>query len=270
MTPIELAPRHKYGFSLANPVILGAGTVGYGEALPPGLDLGHCGAAVVGPFLRHSRAGREPPRAAETNGGIVLDTGVQSRGVNAAIRRYARLWPEFGCPVIVQIADTQPRLAAAVAQRLCDQPGVLGVELLLPRHLTSQEALEITRRVQRACALPLMAKLPLESASHLAAPVLDGGASALVIGTPSLGCVIHARLGAYVIGNVYGPLTFAATLLTLRQLIGMDLGCPLVAAGGIHTLEQARQVLASGANALQVDSVVWVEPGIPALLAGQL
>jgi len=45
------------------------------------------------------------------------------------------------------------------------------------------------------------------------------------------------------------------------------LPCPIVAAGGIHSILQARQALAAGATAIQIDSALWVEPGLPALIA---
>ncbi|MEZ4584394.1 MAG: hypothetical protein R3A10_22645 [Caldilineaceae bacterium] len=151
---IELAPHHKYGLPIANPVMLAAGTVGYGEALPPGVQTAQLGAVVVGPFLRHSRAGHAPPRLAETNGGLVLDTGLQNRGVNAATKRFAARWPELGCPVIAQIGDTQPRMAAAVAARLASEPGLLGVEVLVPRYATPQDAAELVRAVVAPATCP--------------------------------------------------------------------------------------------------------------------
>ena len=267
---IELAPHHKYGLPIANPVMLAAGTVGYGEALPPGLQTAQLGAVVVGPFLRHSRAGHAPPRLAETNGGFVLDTGLQNRGVNAATKRFAPRWSELGCPVIAQIGDTQPRMAAAVAARLASEPGLLGVEVLVPRYATPQDAADLVRAVVRACDLPVLAKLPQATAMQLAPAVVDEEVAALVVGEPHLGASVDAASGATVIGGLHGPLAFAPMLLSLGQLAALDLGCPLVACGGIHTLAQARQSLAAGAVALQLDSVVWVEPGIPALLAAQL
>jgi dihydroorotate dehydrogenase (NAD+) catalytic subunit len=265
---IELAPHHKYGLPIANPVMLAAGTLGYGEAVPPGLQPRQLGAVVVGPFLRHSRAGRETPRMAETNGGVVMDSGLQNRGVNAATKRFAPLWPDLGCPVIAQIGDSQPRLAAAVAERLAAQRDLLGVEVLLPRYASAQDASDLVRAVVRACDLPVLVKVPCESATQLAPAAVDAEAAALVVGTPPLGAAM-AR-GTTLVGSVHGPLAFAPMLLSLQQVIALDLGCPVIACGGIHTLEQARQTLDAGAGAFQLESVVWVEPGIPALLAAQL
>jgi NAD(P)H-dependent flavin oxidoreductase YrpB (nitropropane dioxygenase family) len=42
---------------------------------------------------------------------------------------------------------------------------------------------------------------------------------------------------------------------------------PLLAGGGVHTPEQAQALLAAGAAAVQLDSVVWSQPAqLPALL----
>ncbi|MEZ4584395.1 MAG: hypothetical protein R3A10_22650 [Caldilineaceae bacterium] len=60
-------------------------------------------------------------------------------------------------------------------------------------------------------------------------------------------------------------------LLSLGPACGAG---PGLSAGGVwqhsHAGAGLRQSLAAGAVALQLDSVVWVEPGIPALLAAQL
>ena len=39
---VELAPQHKVGLSLANPVMLASGVAGYGDIQAPGLDLAVC------------------------------------------------------------------------------------------------------------------------------------------------------------------------------------------------------------------------------------
>ena len=73
------------------------------------------GAAVVGPVLSASRGGTQPPRLAHVNGGVVLDTGLQNRGVNNAIQQYGKLWEKLGCPVIVQVVESHPATLAKIA-----------------------------------------------------------------------------------------------------------------------------------------------------------
>jgi dihydroorotate dehydrogenase len=55
-------------------------------------------------------------------------------------------------------------------------------------------------------------------------------------------------------------------LAGLLGIAKLNLPCALIAAGGIHTIGQAQQALAVGAHAIQIDSALWVEPGLPGLL----
>jgi hypothetical protein len=59
-----------------------------------------------------------------------------------------------------------------------------------------------------------------------------------------------------------------ATLVTVSKLA---LPAALIACGGIHTEEQARTVLRiPSVRALQIDSALWIEPGLPGQLATAL
>lgn len=262
---IDLAPHHKQGLPVENPVLLAGGAVGYGEAKHAGLDLARLGAVVVGPIMRRSTRGAELARVAEISGGMVLETGLQNRGVSAVIKRFARLWPKFGCPVITQIVDSQPELAGQVAARLAMVTAVSGLELLVPRHADANLVSQIVRAVDCAADLPIWVKLPLENLPALAGAAVDAGASGLVIGQPLRGAGLSsgsADPSTLVRGPVYGPLAFAPMLAALADVAALNLPVALIACGGIHTPAQARQVLAAGAQALQLDSVVWIEPGM--------
>jgi len=269
---IDLAPHHKQGLPVENPVLLAGGAVGYGEAKHAGLDLSRLGAVVVGPIMRRSVRGAEPPRAAEVNGGLVLETGLQNRGVSAVIRKFAHLWPNFGCPVIAQIADSQPDLVAQVAERLATVISLSGLELLLPRYADTGLVRRLVQAADRAADLPVWVKAPLETVVDLAPVAVEAGAAGLVIGQPLRGAgrgYPGISDGATLVrGPVYGPLTFAPMLAALADVAALDLPAALIACGGIHTRDQTRQVLTAGAHAFQLDSVIWVEPGVVEWLIG--
>ena len=272
---IDLAPNHKLGLVVADPVLLGAGALGYGEAVPRGLDVTQLGAAVVGPVLSASRGGAQPPRLAHANGGIVLDTGLQNRGLNNAIQQYGKLWEKLGCPVIVQVVESHPATLAKIAGKLAQLRGVQGVELLVgdPAGDTDGARLAmLVRTVDRACELPIWVKLPLAKATTLAPAACDAGAVGLVIGQPPIGSALRGGAGELrpVTGPLYGPLVFAQMLDALLQVAALQLPAALIACGGIHTADDVRQALAAGAQAVQIDSAVWVEPGLAGRLAASL
>lgn len=266
---IDLAPNHKLGLVVANPVLLGAGAISYGEAVPRGLDLAQVGAAVVGPVLGASRGGTQPPRLAHVNGGIVLDTGLQNRGVNNAIQQYGKLWDKLGCPIVVQVAESHPATLAKVVGKLADVQGVQGIELLPAGDADAARLATLVRAVDRACELPVWVKLPVGQAIALAPAACEAGAVGLVIGQAPSGAAMRLVEDAAraVTGALYGPLVFPQMVEVLLQVAGLHLPAALIACGGIHTLDQVRHALAAGAQAVQIDSAVWVEPGLPGRLA---
>ncbi|RPJ55510.1 MAG: hypothetical protein EHM12_12080, partial [Dehalococcoidia bacterium] len=77
---IELAPNHKIGLSLANPVMIASGCCGYGSAYRPLLDLSAFGAIVTNPITLRSQRGASQPRLVETLAGLILNTGDQNPG----------------------------------------------------------------------------------------------------------------------------------------------------------------------------------------------
>ncbi len=119
--------------------------------------------------------------------------------------------------------------------------------------------------------MPLWVKFPLEVATELATPVIDSGASGLVIGSLPVGAALVGDDPSWLLqGALHSPSHFAVMLHTLARVAALNLPCALIAAGGIHTLAQAQAALAAGAIALQLDTVAWVEPTFPGLLAAAL
>lgn len=266
---VELAPGHKIGLLLSGPVILAAGSIGYGEARHRELEPARFGGVVVGPFTRRSRGGSQPPRLAETVGGFVRNVGLQNRGVSAAVRRYGQLWPRLGCPVIAQVADSEYGDAAETVGRLSTVDGIEGFELLCEPEASEKEIGRLLEVVLLETDLPLLVKLPLSSAAALAPAAVEAGAAGVVVGSPPPGAGVRHD-GQTVSGEMYGPGAFPIMLAALLAVKALELPGSLVASGGVHTLQQARDCLQAGADALQLDSLVWVEPAAAVALAAGL
>ncbi|MCC9075350.1 hypothetical protein FKZ61_004400 [Litorilinea aerophila] len=266
---IELAPNHKMGLPVANPILLAGGIIGCGEAVPPGLELSRLGAVVVGPVMATGSPGAPLPRLAHTQGGCVLEAGSQNRGVGAVLRRFASLWPSLGVPVVLQLADREPRLLARTVARVESVPGLAGLELVLPGDGDLAQARSLVRRATRETELPLWVKLPLPQAEAWAEAAVEAGAAGLVVGQPPTGALMRPWRGepVPVRGSLYGPLAFGLMLEKLLAVAELALPCALIACGGIHTWEQVQQALAAGAQAVQIDVATWVEPALPGQLA---
>lgn len=268
---IELAPNHKLGLPVQNPILLATQAVGYGDMLPKGLDTTNVGAVVVGPMRAASSGGAPPPRLAHHDGGVVLGTGNYSRSVRQVLARHARAWPGLGCPVIAQVMDDHAQALTQAASRLTSAEGLSGLEWWAPATATSTSVAIGVQALIRASDLPVWVKLPLALAPALAVPAVNAGAVGLVIGQPLPGAALRREDDGEVAieGSVFGPLTFPPMLHALRAVASLQLPCALIACGGIHTREQVHQALAVGAAAVQLDSVVWVEPGLVGRLADE-
>ncbi|MCB0188697.1 MAG: hypothetical protein KDE31_30720, partial [Caldilineaceae bacterium] len=127
--------------------------------------------------------------------------------------------------------------------------------------------------------LPVWVKLPLTQAVPLGKVAAEAGAAALVVGQPPIGTLPQtatdwgaplAAAPTLVSGPLYGPAIFPLMLTALRELAHQGLPTPLIGCGGIHTVTHARQLLTVGAAAIQIDSAVWIEPGLPQRVAQAL
>ncbi|MCB0115910.1 MAG: hypothetical protein KDD84_17540, partial [Caldilineaceae bacterium] len=181
----------------------------------------------------------------------------------------ARQWTRLARPLVAQIVDNHRTDAAVTAQRLYAVDGLVGLELLVDPRATADELTSLIQAIRWENDLPLWVKLPLERAAELAPAAIGVDADALVIGQPTRGALVNAA-GVPVNGALFGPLAFAPMLAALIDVMRLQLGAPVIACGGVHSVAQARQVLAAGAVAVQLDSVLWIEPGVALEIADKM
>lgn len=263
-TAVELAPGHKLGLTLANPVLLMAGVIGYGDALVPGLDLAELGGFVTAPVTRRPRRG-QPPRLLETAGGLLWQRGLWNPGVHRVVRDFGALWQHSPVPVIVHVAGGDPDEAAAVANACEQLPGVAGLEFDVPTGAGEAEAAAAAEWVwalRQAADLPLLARLSLVVSDATVQAVLDAGADALVLARPPRGLYLDADGGRPLLGEFYGPGLVPQVAARLADLAAW-VQAPLVACGGIHDLTDVLTYLQAGAVAVQIGPAIWVDSELP-------
>ena len=251
-TPIDLAPGNPYSLVLDSPILMAPGCA------VRDLPMDRLGAHVSRITTRHTR--HEPaPRFAATPAGLVV-TSFPSISIRTLLKEEARQWQRAQAPVIVCLQGDMDELAEMV-EMLENVESISGV-LLMPEG----QGVAATAAARRATQRPILTLLAHDAALlDTAQQTVAAGADALVVGGPA-----QAAGGMELVeGWLLGP---AALPLTLRGLRCVRAGveAPVIALGGISTVDHARQAFAAGATALMIDAARWGDPHAPALLAESL
>jgi dihydroorotate dehydrogenase (NAD+) catalytic subunit len=101
--------------------------------------------------------------------------------------------------------------------------------------------------------LPVLARLPLERILELAETAISAGAAAISLCPPR--GVLPDSDGKLLRGRLYGPALFPLALAAVQALARS--GLPVIGACGVYQPEDIEAMLAAGALAVQLDSVLW-------------
>lgn len=261
---IELAPRHKTGLNLSSPVLIASGFCGYGQSYQRLIDMAIFGAVVTQPITLRPERGSLQPRIGETTAGFVLNTGRQNPGVRKVIQEHRKSWARLGLPVIAHLPADLPddltRTARALSSVHTPQGDSMlaAIELGLPLEAAPQEVETWVAAVQAGTELPILVKLPMGGHPALAESAVQAQADALVIGTPPLGAAYAPAHRQRVSGHLFGPALHSLVLHDIQTMADFDL--PLVAVGGIHSAADVYTFLQAGATAVQIDSLLFIDP----------
>lgn len=241
----------KYDLAFSPPVMNAAGALGFAPDRRSLMPLDGLGAFVTNPISRQARTPAAGQRYQEFPGGFLLHTGHPNPGFKAAVNRYARQWENLEPPVIVHLLAQEPEDLAWMVERLEGLEGLMGIEIGLPPQAGAAQAAELVEAAWSE--LPVIVRLPLENASHLAWSAVEAGAAAISLSAPR--GTLPNKSGGLLSGRLHGPAVFPLALQAVRSLATMDI--PVIGAGGIYSPEQGREMLLAGALAVQLDAVLW-------------
>lgn len=261
---INLAPNHKTGLLLNTPLMIASGFAGYGRHKL--LDLSRLGAIVTNPITLRPHRGRPQPRLAETSGGLILNIGQQNPGVKKVIQQNQKTWSRLNLPIIAHLPADEPDDLARTARALAglrttqQEPLIAAIELGLPEGVDSAETEQWLRAVQSDCDLPILLKLPFQVAEAVIEQAVQQAVDALVVSAPPIATAFSPS-GEPVTGHLYGGGVHGLILREV-QFVGERTTLPLVAAGGVHTMADVERFLSAGATAVQLDSVLFLQPEV--------
>ena len=257
---IEIARPGKYSLIVSTPVMPAAGTVGFGDRYRALLDYEKLGAIVTNPVTVESWRPASGTRIISLDAGILVHTGLPNPGLAKVISQNRRVWARLPAPVILHLVGTTVAQLKQAASLIDGVDEIAAVELGLSDDISEAEAAEqvmVASRLEK----PLLVRLPFYECYQLALPVAEAGADALVLTAAPRGTARDRHSGRLVSGRVYGPLIKPMVMRLvgrLRRQIPAEL--PIIASGGIHSPQDARDYIDAGAVAVQVDTATWAQP----------
>ena len=265
------------GTTFRNPVLLAAGTCGYGRELDGLIDIDAVGGLVTKAVTLEPREGNPSPRAAEFAAGMLNSIGLANVGLERfrseklpwLARRLAH------ARVLVNVAGRSADEFARVVAALDAEAGFVAFELNVScPNVREGGALfsaredtlhEVVAAARAATGRPLVVKLApnVPDIGRMAEVAVQAGADALTLSNtfPGLLFDVHSRrplLGAGT-GGVSGPAVLPMGVHAVWQA-AKRVDVPLIGAGGIRTGEDVVQYLLAGASLVQIGTASFADP----------
>ena len=274
------------GMRLPNPLMTASGCAANGKELHRFFDIAELGAFVTKTVLADPRSGRGTPRMAETPSGMLNSIGLQGPGVDDFARSDLVWLKSVGARVLASIAGNTAGEYADVAAVLRESPAfdaVVGVEVNIScpnvanrglvfacDPLASAKVIALVRE-KLPRDIPIFAKLSPDVTDivEIARAAVKAGADGLTMINTLLGMVIDTDLlrpqVAGVTGGLSGPAIRPVAVRAIWQvraamLEGRLPTVPIIGVGGVRTGDDALQLVAAGASAIQVGTATFNDP----------
>ena len=277
------------GMRLPNPLMTASGCAANGRELSRFFDIAELGAFVTKTVLAEPRSGCGTPRMAETPSGMLNSIGLQGPGITEFTLRDLVWLKSAGARVLVSIAGNTAGEFADVAAVLRESPAfdaVVGVEVNIScpnvanrglvfacDPLSSAKVIALVRETLPR-GIPVFAKLSpdVTDIAEIAGACVTAGADGLTMINTLLAMVIDTDLlrpqVAGVTGGLSGPAIRPVAVRAIWQvraamIEGRIPVVPIIGVGGVRSGDDALQLVAAGASAIQVGTATFNDPTAP-------
>jgi dihydroorotate dehydrogenase (NAD+) catalytic subunit len=277
------------GLVFRNPVILAAGTAGFGKEVDDVLDLSALGGIATKAVSVAPRHGAPPLRVSEFAGGMINAIGLANPGLEAVRAAYLPWLRQAhpGTRVIVNVVGNSVDDFETVVAGLDDLPGVDAFELNVSCPNVKAGGMEFgadpggLAALVRACRAKTTKPIFVKLSPTLGAGIIDTariamehGATGLTLINTMPGLVIDAarrkpRIG-FGTGGVSGPALLPLGLLATWRVSTALPGVPIIGLGGISNGNDAAQYLLAGASLVGVGTAALRDPRAPERIAREL
>jgi dihydroorotate dehydrogenase (NAD+) catalytic subunit len=264
------------GVVFPTPVLAASGCFGSGKEMSEAIDLTSIGGIVTKSVTLEPRHGLPVPRMAETDSGMLNAIGLQNPGIEEFLDKDGPVIESLGVPVVVSVAGSTVEEYARVAMMVRDLAGVVAIEanISCPNVARRNQvfachpdlAAEVVGTMSRLSRHPVFAKLTADVTSivDVARACVKAGAHGLSLINTLLGMAIDVermrpKLGA-VTGGLSGPAIRPIAVRCVYQAAQALPGVPIIGIGGVRTAQDALELMAAGAWAVQVGTANFFNP----------
>ncbi len=283
-------PIHVFDTTFQNPILLAAGTAGFGREVADVIDLDRLGGLITKAVSVEPRQGHAPPRVAEFSGGMLNAVGLANPGLEY-VADTALPWLSeqlTRARVIVNVVGWSVDDYATVVRTLTDFPIVTAFELNVSCPNTKRGNVEfgadgsvladLVSHCRQVSSKPVIVKLApnLGNLGEIATVAAEFGADGFTVVNTMPGSLYRSpnsagnavpRLG-FRRGGVSGPALLAIGVLATHE-IHERTDCPIIGVGGVRTSEDVNQYIAAGATLVGVGTAALANPRVPENLVAQ-
>ena len=283
-TPLPVPPPDNVavdfcGLSLASPIVLLSGCVGFGEEYTriEGFSNTDVGGVVLKGTTREPRLGNAPHRVWETPMGMLNAIGLQNPGMDRVVDDILPTLDFAETRFFANVCGSTIEDYAAVTRRFDDSPiDAIEINISCPNIKEGGVSFgnypEMSGKVVAACraetSKPIIAKLSPNQTDiqENARRCIEAGADGLAVINTIMGMAIDVETRKPIIGNVQGGLSGPAikpiALLKVKQVyeVAGPLGIPIIGQGGITTVNDAIEFMIAGATTVGIGTALFYDP----------
>ena len=267
------------GLSLASPIVLLSGCVGFGEEYTrvEGFSNRDVGAVVLKGTTLEPRLGNPPHRVFETPMGMLNAIGLQNPGVDKVVDEILPGLDFSETRFIANVCGSTIDDYAAVTKRFDDSPiDAIEVNISCPNikegGIEFGNVPQMSARVVEACRAqtnkPISTKLSPNQTDirENARLCIEAGSDGLAVINTIMGMAIDIEQRAPIIGNIQGGLSGPAikpiALLKVHQVyeVAKPHNVPIIGQGGVTTANDVIEFMIAGATAVGIGTALFYDP----------
>ena len=273
-------------FKIKNPIISASGTYGYNNEFDAFCDVKKLGAVVTKGITLEPRVGNEGYRIFETEGGMINRIGLENIGIEAFLKEKLPILRENNIDFILNIAGSTPENYIELAE-IAQSNNIKAIEVnvscpnvkcgCIEYGVNKQALYELILMIRKHYDNCLIVKLSpnVTSPEDMATAAQNAGADAIsAINTVrGMGVKLELNKGNFKKMTVAGGLSgkvIKPIALSFVDRISKVVDIPIIAIGGIHTLQDILEFFSVGAKAVQIGTANFTHPEIAEKLVTDL